>query len=108
MKLYAPNELAPVVEYGLNTFNDAEGESSHNACKGFNSGGWMPDKAGAICKSLEIVYGHDILNWLHVKPITNSASSADKNVKYSNSWSRYVELACEMEKALTPNAYNES
>ena len=109
-KLYAPNELAPVVEYGLTTFNEAVREFSHNACKEFNPGGWMADEAGAILKSLEIVYGHDI----HSKLVTCQAhykfsvERRKKTFKDSNSRSRYIELAYEMEKALTPNAYNES
>ena len=107
-KLYAPNELAPVVEFGLTTFNEAVREFSHNTCKEFNPGGWMCDEAGSILKSLEIVYGPDV----HSKLVTCQAHykfSIDRRKKQItdlNARSRYVELACEMERVVTSNAYN--
>ena len=107
-KLYAPNELAPVVEFGLTTFNEAVREFSHNTIKEFNPGGWMCDEAGSILKSLEIVYGPDV----HSKLVTCQAHykfSIDRRKKQIadlNARSRYVELACEMERVVTSNAYN--
>ena len=68
-KLYAPNELATVVEYGLNTFNAAVRDYSLGACERFNPLGWMCDEAGAIIKSLENVYGSEI----HTKLVTCQA-----------------------------------
>ena len=107
-RLYAPNELAEVVEYGLTSFNEAVSEFSFGKCPAFSPNGWMCDEAGAIIKSLEILHGPEI----HTKLVTclahykASIIRRKKHIKDPKRRQEFVDLAHDMAEELTDFGYN--